>query len=244
MTWGNRKIDLSSYTSLGDCPMPQIVRSLDPEGKAQLIWHNERDGLTFRIEDTYVKYSPYPSGVTLVRERYCLRWISQWHRVPKILDYGHDDIGEWIITSALPGHSAIGEVGQRYPKRAVAAIAEGLRRIHSIPTRDFPKEWIKESWVNRHKDIYGIRPLCVASVIVHGDACAPNTIIDDEGNWVGNVDFGDLTVGDQWADLAVALRSLEWNYGPGYEEYFFLCYGIEPSPKHIRYYQNLFDIES
>jgi len=45
-------------------------------------------------------------------------------------------------------------------------------------------------------------------VVCHGDACAPNTLIDDDGTRVGHVDFGSLGVADRWADLAVAMLSL------------------------------------
>ncbi len=45
-------------------------------------------------------------------------------------------------------------------------------------------------------------------VVCHGDACAPNTLIDDDGRCSGHVDLGDLGVADRWADLAVATLSL------------------------------------
>ena len=49
-------------------------------------------------------------------------------------------------------------------------------------------------------------------VVCHGDACAPNTLIDDDGRCCGHVDLDALGVADRWADLAVATMSLEWNY--------------------------------
>ena len=63
-------------------------------------------------------------------------------------------------------------------------------------------------------------------VLVHGDACAPNTLISHDGASVGNVDFGDLAVGDRWADLAIASMSLDWNFGEGHQDEFFTAYGI------------------
>ncbi len=65
-------------------------------------------------------------------------------------------------------------------------------------------------------------------MLVHGDACAPNTLISADGAWTGNVDFGDLAVGDRWADLAVASMSLDWNFGEGHQQELFDAYGIEP----------------
>src|SRR5690242_5385406 len=47
-------------------------------------------------------------------------------------------------------------------------------------------------------------------VVCHGDACAPNTLLGDDGGWSGHVDLGALGVADRWADLAVATWSLDW----------------------------------
>ena len=54
-------------------------------------------------------------------------------------------------------------------------------------------------------------------VVCQGDACAPNTLLSDDGHWSGHVDLGVMGVADRWADLAVATWSTEWNYGPGWE---------------------------
>jgi aminoglycoside phosphotransferase len=56
-------------------------------------------------------------------------------------------------------------------------------------------------------------------VVCHGDACAPNTLLGDDGCWSGHVDLGALGVADRWADLAIATWSTEWNYGPGWEDH-------------------------
>jgi len=81
-------------------------------------------------------------------------------------------------------------------------------------------------------------------VLVHGDACAPNTLISPAGEWVGNVDFGDLGVGDRWADLAIASLSLDWNFGEGHQPELFAAYGIDPDEDRIHYYRALWHQES
>ena len=90
----------------------------------------------------------------------------------------------------------------------------------------------------------GDRPPIESAVLVHGDACAPNTLISNEGTWTGNVDFGDLGVGDKWADLAIASLSLDWNFGEGHQGEFFDAYGVERDEGSIEYYRALWDLES
>lgn len=76
-------------------------------------------------------------------------------------------------------------------------------------------------------------------MLVHGDACALNTLISEAGEWTGNMDFGDLTVGDRWADLAVASMSVDWNFGKGHQTEFLDAYGIKADPERINYYRGL-----
>ncbi len=79
-------------------------------------------------------------------------------------------------------------------------------------------------------------------VVCHGDACAPNTLIGEDGRWCGHVDLGALGVADRWADLAVATWSLEWNYGPGWQSTLLKAYGVDPDPQRIAYYRLLWDL--
>ena len=105
-----------------------------------------------------------------------------------------------------------------------------------------PADWA--SWATRPSPGLGARPPVDDPVLLHGDACAPNTLLDDEGRFAGHVDLGAAAVGDRWADLAVASMSPEWNYGPGWEATFFRAYGTEPDPERIAYYRALWDAES
>jgi kanamycin kinase len=144
---------------------------------------------------------------------------------------------------AVPGESAVGDTWRSRRPEAIQAIATGLRAIHAIPIDDFPSGWTSEVWVGRTGSL-GTRPPLDRPVLVHGDACAPNTLISSAGEWTGNVDFGDLAVGDRWADLAIASLSLDWNFGEGHQGELFDDYGIEPDEERIRYYRALWDLES
>jgi kanamycin kinase len=236
--------DLEHQRSLGDEPIPRIVIELAAGSVAEFVWRNQLGGLTFRIGDRFVKWNPHGNGIDLSRERVRLDWISRRHLAPRVLDAGVDEHGQWLLTTALPGDHAIGDTWRARRSEAIHAIASGLRAIHAVPIDDFPSEWTAESWVSRARPEIGPRPQVVDPVVVHGDACAPNTLISADGNWVGNVDFGDLSIGDRWADLAIASMSLDWNFGEGHQQELFDTYGVEPDPLRIHYYRRLWYLES
>jgi kanamycin kinase len=158
-----------------------------------------------------------------------------------VVDAGAEAGGQWMLTAAMAGESAVEDHWRRDPERPVLAIAEGLRRLHALPIDEVPGDW--ESWATRTPAGLGARPP-VDPVVVHGDACSPNTLLGPDGAFLATVDVGDLAVADRWADLAVASMSLEWNYGPGWEPAFYDAYGIAADPERIAYYRGLWDAES
>jgi kanamycin kinase len=224
--------------------MPPLVNGLAGDAEPELIWRNELDGLTFRIGARFLKWNPRSTGIDLERERVRLEWISTRHPVPRVVAHGSDADAQWLITEALPGEPAVGERWRPRRPEAIRAIAAGLRAIHAIPVEDLPDTWAEEVWVSRQPISLGERPPIDDPVLVHGDACAPNTLISDEGEWTGNVDFGDMGVGDRWADLAIASLSLDWNFGEGHQPEFFDAYGVVPDQARIRYYRGLWELES
>jgi kanamycin kinase len=229
---------------LGDAAVPDVVNRVADGRPVEFIWRNQLGGLTFRTGDWYVKWSPTSSGLDLGRERDRLSWISTRHPAPHVVDFGFDADGQWLVTDALPGEHAVGPRWQSEPHTAIQAIATGLRALHAIPIADFPVDWTSHSWVGRAPTSLGPRPPLDCPVLVHGDACAPNTLVSASGEWTGHVDLGDLAIGDRWADLAVASLSLDWNFGEGHQAQFFDCYGIEPDQRHIAYYRELWNLES
>lgn len=104
--------------------------------------------------------------------------------------------------------------------------------------------WVEDSWVSRRPASLGNPPRVDQIVVVHGDACAPNALIDDAGAWVGHVDFGDLSIGDRRADLAIASLSLDWNFGEGHQDEFFDAYRVARDDERIDYYRRLWHLES
>jgi kanamycin kinase len=239
-----RFADLSLQRTLNGLEVPRIAQTLAGSRDPELIWRNDLGGLTFRIGDRFLKWNPISTGVDLDRERVRLVWISARHPAPRVADHGIDGDAQWLLTEALPGDSAVGDEWRARRPEAIRAIATGLQAIHAISIDDFPDAWTAQVWVGRQPASLGPRPPIDVPVLVHGDACAPNTLISEEGAWTGNVDFGDLAVGDRWADLAIAALSLDWNFGEGHQPEFFDAYGIVPDEDRIRYYRSLWELES
>jgi kanamycin kinase len=235
---------LAVQHTLGDAAIPKIVLELAAGRQVELAWRNELGGMTFRVADAYVKWNPPQTGVDLELERRRLNWLAGRHPAPRVLDFGANADGQWLVTAAIAGESAVGDTWRARRTEAIQAIAAGLRALHAIAIDDFPPEWTSEVWVGRAPHALGPRPPVDRPVLVHGDACAPNTLISADGRWTGNVDFGDLAVGDRWADLAVASMSLDWNFGEGHQDEFFDAYGVRPDPVRIAYHRRLWDLES
>jgi kanamycin kinase len=235
---------LAAQHALGDDPVPAVVLERAGGGDVELVWRNDLGGLTFRVPDGYIKWNPRRTGIRLEREVERLGWIASRHPAPTVLDSGADDDAQWVLTAALPGEPAVGDTWRARRPEAIAAIAAGLRAMHAVDIDDYPDGWTQQVWVGRQPASLGPRPSLDDPVLVHGDACAPNTLISADGTWTGNVDFGDLAVGDRWADLAIASLSLDWNFGAGHQRELFDAYGIKPDEERIHYYRALWDLES
>jgi kanamycin kinase len=235
---------LTETHALGDVSVPGVVVAILEDDAPEIVWRNDLGGLTFCDDDRFVKWNPRRTGIDLGMERDRLVWLTGRHPAPQVISYGEDSGAQWLVTARLPGGYAVGDEWRARRSEAIAAIAHGLRAIHAVPIDDFPTRWESEVWVGRTPQSIGPRPPIDQPVLVHGDACAPNTLISSDGAWTGNVDFGDLGVGDKWADLAIASLSLDWNFGEGHQDELFEHYGVESDEQRITYYRALWHLES
>jgi kanamycin kinase len=173
------------------------------------------------------------------------------------------------MTEALPGESAVEERYRSDPRLTITSIGAGLRRFYEeLPVGSCPFSWSigdrvddaksrarlgrlsPAAWHEEHQHLTVGKALALLEVeppidhlvVCHGDACSPNTVLDQTGASVGHVDLGSLGLGDRWADLAVATWSTAWNFGPEGEDLLSAAYGIDPDPDRIRYYRLLYDV--
>lgn len=218
-----------------------------------------------------IKWNPSGNGLDLRREVVRLGWAARWIMVPEVVDHGDDGSwmvtgalpGESAVSERWLAEPAIAA-------RSLGAGLRLLH--DALPVAECPYSWMVEDRVadaiarSERGELVrtaGVGPvdgrgralgvedgLAVVRdlpepdrlVVCHGDACAPNTLLEADGTVLGHVDLGALGVADRWADLAVASWSLEWNYGPGREDLFFEGYGIEPDEDRLRYYRILWDL--
>jgi kanamycin kinase len=217
----------------------------------------------------FLKWVPLSERQRLEDEALRLRWASAYAPVPKLLESGEDEEGTWLVTAPLPGSNAVTPAWKARPFDAASAIGEGLRQLHdALPVERCAFSWSveervaeihrrasrgalqPEQWHEEHRSFSVDEALRILDeapgidriVVCHGDACAPNTLIDSRARCSGHVDFGVLGTADRWADLAVATWSMRWSYGPGFEDALLSSYGIEPEPERTRYYRLLYDL--
>jgi kanamycin kinase len=243
-------------------PLPAELESLVDGDPVECVWRNELGGLTFAVgggtvPDRYVKWAAPGSALrgaassALLAEAERLEWAAPWIRVPQVLDA--DPAGRWLLTAAIPGTSAVDPRWVAEPVIAARAMGRGLRALHdALPVEGCPFDWSVTVRVREAQDS-GLElpagllapPAVDRLVVAHGDACAPNTLLDAAGGFLAHVDLGRLGVADRWADLAIATYSLGFNFVPpdgvDLEQELLDAYGIERDDPRIHYYRALWD---
>lgn len=233
-----------------DLPVPARVRELAGGAGLEPVWVNGIGGLTFRTDDDrYIKWGPHDAEANMRDEAERMRWARRWITVPEVIEQGQDAEHEWLVTVALDARSAVDPRWHDVPERAVRAVGEGLRMLHeSLPVDECPWEWSVAGRISGAAARGVIVPEKLRTpppvdrlVVCHGDACMPNTLLDDAGRPVAHVDLAAIGVADRWADIAVAAMSTKWNAGPGWTDTLIEAYGVEPDRERLAYYRRLWN---
>lgn len=228
--------------------IPAVVRALAGEATLTPVWINGIGGLTFRTDDErYIKWGPHDAEANMRDEAERMQWARQWIVVPEVLEQGQDAEHEWLVTAALAGRSAVDPRWRDDPETVVRAVGVALRTLHeALPVEQCPWTWdpawrianARERGVDVPDDL--LTPPAVDRLVVcHGDACMPNTLLDDDGRPLAHVDLAALGTADRWADIAVASMSTTWNFGPGWEDVLIEAYGVTPDRERLEYYRRL-----
>jgi aminoglycoside phosphotransferase len=220
-------------------------------------------GLTYNC---YLKIQPSNSIDRLIDEKRKLEWLQGRVPVPEVLFYEIDDTNEYLLMSEIKGNNAADPSYQTNAKDVMVSLGEGLKQIHQLSLDQCPFQLrldkkISEAY-NRvksglvdvydfdeirkgkdpndlYKELVNNRPVTEDIVFTHGDYCLPNIILHN-GVVSGFIDLGRAGVADRYQDLALAIRSITYNFGMEYVPYFLEAYGLdELDNQKVEYYQLL-----
>lgn len=234
------------FIDLDDLAVPEWVGSI-AEGRAvEPVWRNEDGGVTysFGAGESYLKVQLPGIDWQPDAERLRLTWVAPFVPAPRVLAHGVRGAEHWLLTAGLPGRSAVDLPWRDRPTSTVPQLGRALRRFHdTVPVADCPFDWSVGYRVQHYglDDAFVRLTPALDAVVCHGDACNPNFLLADDGAFSGYVDLGGLGVADRWADLAPALLSLGWNFGPGLEQSFLDAYGVDLDEQKLAFYTALWN---
>jgi kanamycin kinase/aminoglycoside 3'-phosphotransferase-2 len=193
---------------------------------------------------------------SLLDEKSKIEWLKKRVSVPDIIDYDTDETNEYLIMSRLHGKDAAQTKWLNDPINLVTQLGHALRHLHDnvdITNCPFDRRLTKKleetTRYLKTLDKQLVELFATAPdedlVFTHGDYCLPNIMIDEElGNVVGFVDLGHAGIADRYHDLALCLRSMQYNIGKDYSQIFLQAYGLFTTwnENKIAFYQQLEDL--
>ena len=231
-------------------------RSLEPirlgESEAR-VWRCTVEGQS----SWYLKAAPVIAELRLDREAACMRWLrSHGVPVPAVHEYTRVDDDEYLLTEEASGLPASASEWNADRQRVAIALGNCLAALHATDAAGCPfdrriSRQLDEARVRvatgqvhaddfdasrRGRDAAGLFAELLATVppredlvLVHGDFCLPNVLLDRHASGelrvTGLIDCGRAGLGDRHQDLALAIRSLTYNIGSDVVSPFLQAYG-------------------
>lgn len=216
----------------------------------------------------YLKVASGMQRAELEAEHERLHWLRGRLPVPEVLAFTTEGDQMYLLVTELPGVMSCDATVASDVPAVVRLLAAGLRQIHAVPIAQCPFDarlavklavarqrlragMVDLSALDESRQGIGADELealldanCPPAedvVFTHGDYCLPNVLLDPTLSHVtGFVDLGRAGIADRYQDLALAVRSLAHNFGPGWESYLWDAYGIaQPDRDKVAFYQLL-----
>lgn len=204
----------------------------------------------------YLKVAPEsgPLRGELRAERDALVWLRGRLPTPEALAYAEDATSAYLLISEISGVMSCDASFADGIPTLVRLLGGGLHQIHALDysacpldqrldrklalaTENITAGLVDEAEVDARghaEDAVGLlrwlvehQPAAEDLVFTHGDYCLPNILINAERDGIsGFIDLGRAGVADRYQDLALAARSLAYNFGPGWEPLLWEAYGL------------------
>lgn len=213
-----------------------------PAGAAQveMISHGQSGDLVAQVGALVVKLAPAerPHNIALLRQEIdVMRWLGKRARTPAILWAGACEAGYGLVSETAAG-TPVSHVTEDQARAALIATIGTLAALHALPYADCPfdrtlaarfpmAEAHVEAGLVDEDDFDDERagwtapqalaharataPTSEDLVLTHGDASLPN-FIWSPGGAVTLLDLGRFGLADRYQDLAIFLRSAEYNH--------------------------------
>jgi aminoglycoside phosphotransferase len=229
------------------------------------------DSMTFLVKGTidnkYLKIQPNNSIESLHQEKERIEWLKGKLSVPKVLYYDKDEENEYLLLSEIKGINASDKSYKANLPLLIKLLALGLKTVHGLSIENCPFYQKLDSKIEeaRHRVENGLvdeedfddvrkglnakelfneliskKPQNEDLVFTHGDYCLPNIIIS-ECKVSGFIDWGRAGVSDKYQDLALAIRSIEYNFGKEHIPLFLKEYGDKELDESKVFYYQLMD---
>lgn len=218
--------------------------------------------------DHYLKIALRGSEQDMYPEVSRLLWLHGRLPVPDVLYWGEDSTQQYLLISALGGLPLYDESIRDQLPALMPVYAQALHQIHRIPAATCPFDMrldvkiaqaarrLQEGMVDTanfdpqrqgrtaqslFRDVRATRPADEDLVFTHGDYCTPNVLVDPDTMTVsGLIDWGRAGVADRYQDLALAARSIDYNFGSEWVKPFFDAYGVaQVDPARVNFYKLL-----
>lgn len=200
----------------------------------------------------YLKIGAQDLRAALADEAARLVWLQNKVPVPQVHYFSETETGAYLLISEVSGMDTSDKAYADDLPTMVRLLGEGLRCFHQVPIDDCPFDETLAVTLARARqrteagfapadrlaELESKRPATEELVLTHGDYCLPNVLLH-EGQVSGFIDLGRVGIADRYQDLALAVRSLEYNFGPGWAPQFFTAYGIVPDWAKVEFYQLL-----
>ncbi|MZQ83500.1 APH(3') family aminoglycoside O-phosphotransferase [Paenibacillus sp. 5J-6] len=212
----------------------------------------------------YIKIQSLTAAESLYWEKERLVWLQGRLPVPEVVYYGQDDANEFMLMTEIEGINASDKSYESMLPQLMQQLAIGLRAVHEVPVEgcpfdktlnakvvearrrveqqlvdeeDFDQQREGRTAENLVQELLDLKPESEDLVFTHGDYCLPNIILKD-GRVHGFIDWGRAGIADRYQDIALAIRSIGYNFGNEHVQTFLDAYGLTALDEaKVHYYQ-------